>query len=71
MKMISIDDLIKYCDNERAAYKANNCGNACTALRRVAEFAKEYAIEVETENIGWIDDDTMPNEDMRPDNEVI
>lgn len=59
MKMISIDDLIKYCDN------------ACTALRRVAEFAKEYAIEVETENIGWIDDDTMPNEDMRPDNEVI
>lgn len=47
MKMISIDDLIEYCDNERTAYKANNCGAACTALRRVAKFAKEYAVEAE------------------------
>lgn len=47
MKMISIDDLIEYCNSERAAYKANNCGVACTALRRVAEFAKEYAVEAE------------------------
>lgn len=47
MKMISIDDLIEYCDSERAAYRANNCGAACTALRRVAEFAKEYAVEAE------------------------
>lgn len=45
MKMISIDDLIEYCDSE--AYKANNCGAACTALRRVAEFAKENAVEAE------------------------
>lgn len=45
MKMISLDDIIEYCDNERAAYKANNCGAACTALRRVVEFAKEYAVE--------------------------
>lgn len=47
MKMISLDDIIEYCNNERAAYKANNCGAACTALRRLAEFAKEYAIEAE------------------------
>ena len=51
--------MTEYCDSERAAYKANNCGIACTALRRVCEFAKEYAVEVETENIGWIDDDTL------------
>jgi hypothetical protein len=60
MKMISIDDLIKYCDNERTAYKANNCGAACTALRRVAEFAKEYAVEAEHDK-GWISvEDRMP-----------
>lgn len=47
MKMISLDDIIEYCDNERTAYKANNCGVACTALRRVCEFAKEYAVEAE------------------------
>lgn len=57
MKVLSIDDLIKYCDIERAAYKANNCGNACTALRRVVEFAKEYAVEVEPVKHGrWIID---------------
>jgi hypothetical protein len=50
-KMINVDGLIKYCDIERAAYKANNCGNACTALRRVVEFAKEYAVE--TEPVTW------------------
>lgn len=50
MKMISIDDLIEYCDSERTAYKANNCGAACTALRRLAEFAKENAVEVEPES---------------------
>jgi hypothetical protein len=53
MKMISIDDLIKYCDIERTAYKANNCFAACTALRRLAEFAKEYAVEAEPDK-GWI-----------------
>lgn len=47
MKMISIDDLIEYCDSERTAYKANNCGAACTALRRLVEFAKENAVEAE------------------------
>lgn len=63
MKMISLDDIIEYCDNERTAYKANNCGAACTALRRVVEFAKEYAVEVETDN-GWISvKDRLPEYD--------
>lgn len=63
MKMISIDDLIEYCDSERAAYRANNCGAACTALRRVVEFAKEYAVEAEPDN-GWISvKDRLPEDD--------
>ena len=54
---ISIDDLIEYCDSERAAYRANNCGAACTALRRVVEFAKENAVEAEPVKHGrWIID---------------
>lgn len=63
MKMISLDDIIEYCDNERTAYKANSCGAACTALRRVVEFAKEYAIEAEPDN-GWISvKDKLPEND--------
>lgn len=60
MKMISLDDIIEYCDNERTSYQANNCGAACTALRRLAEFAKEYAVEAEPDN-DWISvDDRLP-----------
>lgn len=70
-KMINVDELIEFCNTERAMLHAHGNSVTCAALRRVVEFAKEYAVEVEHDSIGWIDDNTLPNEDMRPDNEVI
>ena len=107
-KMINVDALIEFCNTERAMLHARGNSVTCAALRRVVEFAKEYAVEVEPvhENPengnkeseqychdckhnevckyyphngcdfkekaeGWIDDESMENEDMRPDNEVI
>lgn len=69
-KMINVDELIEFCNTERAMLHARGNSVTCAALRRVVEFAKEYAVDAEPVN-GWIDDNTLPNEDMRPDNEVI
>lgn len=47
MKMIKVDDIIEFCDTERTMLHAHGNSVACAALRRVTEFAKEYAVEVE------------------------
>lgn len=41
-KMINADELIEFCNTERAMLHAHNNSVACAALRRVVEFAKEY-----------------------------
>ena len=70
-KMINVDELIEFCNISLSMLHEHYNSVACAALRGVVEFAKEYAVEVEHDSIGWIDDNTLPNEDMRPDNEVI
>lgn len=54
-KMINADELIEFCNTERAMLHAHNNSVACAALRRVVEFAKEYAVEAEPVKHGrWI-----------------
>lgn len=56
-KMINADELIEFCNTERAMLHAHNNSVACAALRRVVEFAKEYAVEAEPVKHGrWIID---------------
>lgn len=55
-KMINVDELIEFCNTERAMLHAHNNSVACAALRRVVEFAKEYAAEAEPVKQGrWIE----------------
>ena len=56
-KMINVDELIEFCNTERSMLHAHNNSVACAALRRVIEFAKEYAVEAEPVVHGhWISD---------------
>lgn len=55
-KMINVDELIEFCNTERSMLHAHGNSVACAALRRVCEFAKENAVEVEPVKHGrWID----------------
>jgi hypothetical protein len=63
-KMINADELIEFCNTERSMLHAHNNSVACAALRRVVEFAKEYAVEAEPVN-GWISvKDRLPDDDV-------
>lgn len=46
-KMINVDELIEFCNTERAMLHARGNSVTCAALRRVVEFAKEYVVEAE------------------------
>ena len=46
-KMINVDELIEFCNTSRSMLHERYNSVACAALRGVAEFAKEYAVEVE------------------------
>lgn len=55
MKYISMDDIIDICQANITPLKANGQGVAVSALRRVIEAAKEYAVEAEAVKHGrWI-----------------
>jgi hypothetical protein len=47
MKYISILDIVDICQANMTPLKANRQGVAVSALRRVIEAAKEYAVEAE------------------------
>lgn len=53
-KMINVDELIEFCNTSRSMLHERYNSVACAALRGVVEFAKEYAVEVESVNGGWI-----------------
>lgn len=55
MKYISMDDIVDICQSNITPLKANRQGVAVSALRRVIEAAKEYAVEAEPVKHGrWI-----------------
>ena len=47
MKYISMDDIVDICQANITPLKANGQGVAVSALRRVIEAVKEYAVEAE------------------------
>lgn len=48
MKMIKVDDMIEYCENDIPPLRAVSQSVAVAALRRVIAVAKEYAVDAET-----------------------
>lgn len=65
-KMINVDELIEFCNTERAMLHARGNSVTCAALRRVVEFAKEYAVEVEPVNDNWISvEDKLPDKSQK------
>lgn len=55
MKYISLDDIVDYCQADITPLKAYREWVAVSALRRVIEAAKEYAVEAEPVKHGrWI-----------------
>lgn len=58
MKMIKVDDVIEYCENDIPPLRAVGQSVAVAALRRVIAVAKEYAIEAEPVKHGvWCKDE--------------
>lgn len=58
MKMISVDDIIEYCNANIPPLYARKETAALAALRRIREYAIENAIDAQPEKYGvWIETD--------------
>ena len=62
MKMIKVDDVIEYCENDIPPLRAVGQSVAVAALRRVIAVAKEYSVDAEPVKHGrWIWDSNAPH----------